>query len=302
MVFLFSHSPCFSVSLPSLRSDRPTLCRCQLFPFLSGCKKESIPVVRKLSIINVVASQVSAKTNSSTLGSSASLKKSLQPTFILQGDTLQVSWFQRIVTTGTLCILVMLILQNIQDTIQILSSHELTSLLLTLFFALQLVAMDIGCLFMGYIAADFFSGLYHWFLDNYGNAKTPIIGKQCVAFQGHHEHPWTITYRPFCNLLGTSCLISCPFFLLLLVMPLPHFIQTILTSFGFFVVFAQQTHQWAHQTKPPSPWIETLQQMGVLLSIKAHGKHHKPPFNKNYCIVSGICNEILAIFSISMDS
>jgi len=47
----------------------------------------------------------------------------------------------------------------------------------------------------GYEFADFGSGVYHWAMDNYGNSRTPIWGKQIEAFQGHHERPWTITHR-----------------------------------------------------------------------------------------------------------
>jgi palmitoyl-[glycerolipid] 3-(E)-desaturase len=39
--------------------------------------------------------------------------------------------------------------------------------------------------------------------------------------------------------------------------------------------------------------VVTLQETGVIISRKAHGAHHKSPFNINYCIVSGWCNPIL---------
>ena len=36
-----------------------------------------------------------------------------------------------------------------------------------------------------------------------------------------------------------------------------------------------------------------VQDAGVLVSRKAHGAHHRAPFEGNYCIVSGIWNPIL---------
>lgn len=36
-------------------------------------------------------------------------------------------------------------------------------------------------------------------VDNYGDADTPVFGSQIAAFQGHHQRPWTITEREFCN-------------------------------------------------------------------------------------------------------
>jgi ubiquitin-conjugating enzyme E2 variant len=39
--------------------------------------------------------------------------------------------------------------------------------------------------------------------------------------------------------------------------------------------------------------VDTLQESGILISRKAHGAHHRAPFEGNYCIVSGIWNEFL---------
>ena len=46
---------------------------------------------------------------------------------------------------------------------------------------------------------DFLTGVYHWSVDNYGSGQTPLVGSQIAAFQGHHQRPWTITEREFCN-------------------------------------------------------------------------------------------------------
>lgn len=35
------------------------------------------------------------------------------------------------------------------------------------------------------------------------------------------------------------------------------------------------------------------QDAGLLISRRAHGAHHKAPFEGNYCIVSGVWNEFL---------
>lgn len=39
--------------------------------------------------------------------------------------------------------------------------------------------------------------------------------------------------------------------------------------------------------------IGFMQEAGVLISRKAHGAHHKAPFEGNYCIVSGLWNDVL---------
>jgi ubiquitin-conjugating enzyme E2 variant len=54
-------------------------------------------------------------------------------------------------------------------------------------------------LFAAYVLADLGTGVYHWGVDNYGDGNTPMFGRQIAAFQGHHQRPWTITQREFCN-------------------------------------------------------------------------------------------------------
>lgn len=59
-------------------------------------------------------------------------------------------------------------------------------------------------------------------------------------------------------------------------------------------MFSQQFHAWAHSTKSKlPPVVVALQDSGVLVSRSQHGDHHRPPYNNNYCIVSGAWNKIL---------
>ncbi|CAN0470555.1 unnamed protein product [Laminaria digitata] len=50
-------------------------------------------------------------------------------------------------------------------------------------------------------------------------------------------------------------------------------------------------------TEPPFP-VEFLQKIGVVVNRKEHGKHHSDPFEKKYCIVSGVCNAPLDHFKV----
>jgi len=75
-----------------------------------------------------------------------------------------------------------------------------------------LVALEtVAAVVVGYEFADFGSGVYHWAMDNYGTAKTPVFGTQIEAFQGHHELPWTITHRQVCNNIYKICQATAPF-------------------------------------------------------------------------------------------
>ncbi|XP_051125826.1 fatty acid desaturase 4, chloroplastic-like [Andrographis paniculata] len=146
----------------------------------------------------------------------------------------------------------------------------------------------------GYVLADLGSGIYHWGIDNYGSANTPVFGAQIDAFQGHHKWPWTITRRQFANnlhALGKAVTFA--------VVPInlatdePVWLGFV-AVFSGCIMFSQQFHAWAHTTRsrlPPA--VAALQNAGVLVSPSQHAAHHREPYNNNYCIVSGVWNEVL---------
>jgi len=147
-----------------------------------------------------------------------------------------------------------------------------------------------------YVLADLGTGIYHFGVDNYGDANTPVFGRQIEAFQGHHRRPWTITEREFENNVMLVFKPMLPFAaVFLLGTPfLPPFVSVWAGSFMWLICMSQQFHAWAHMRKSElNPAIVWLQDHGVLVSRKAHGAHHKAPFDGNYCIVSGFWNPIL---------
>ena len=153
-----------------------------------------------------------------------------------------------------------------------------------------------AALYMAWSLSDVGSGVYHWGVDNYGDADTPLFGSQIAAFQGHHKRPWTITEREFCNnVYKVFKPASVPSALLLAASPFtPAWFSIWASSFMFLVCMAQQFHAWSHMKKSQLPGVvHQAQQMGILVNRKDHGAHHKPPFNNNYCIVSGQWNPIL---------
>ncbi|KAL0443389.1 UNVERIFIED_CONTAM: Fatty acid desaturase 4, chloroplastic [Sesamum latifolium] len=148
--------------------------------------------------------------------------------------------------------------------------------------------------FVGYVLADLGSGIYHWGIDNYGGAETPVFGGQIEAFQGHHKWPWTITRREFANNL--HALARAVTFTVLPINLLCD--DAVLLGFvgvcAGCIMFSQQFHAWAHTTKSRLPGVVVaLQDGGVLVSRMQHAAHHRAPYNNNYCIVSGVWNEVL---------
>lgn len=154
-----------------------------------------------------------------------------------------------------------------------------------------------ACLLVAVLGAEFAdigTGVYHWAMDNYGNASTPVFGSQIEAFQGHHEEPWTITYRDFCNNCYPTCIATMPF--------LAAFVgfvsQPYVLLWGLVactgISFCQEIHKWSHTLHSQcNPVVNWLQERGLLLARKIHLRHHRPPFETNYCIVTGHFNPIL---------
>lgn len=150
--------------------------------------------------------------------------------------------------------------------------------------------------FAAYALADLGTGIYHWFVDNYGDGTTPVFGRQIAAFQGHHQRPWTITQREFCNNVHQvfkPAAFAAAFFLAISNLT-PLWFNAWVAPFIFFVCMSQQFHAWSHMKKSELPGIVVaLQDMNLLISRKAHGAHHRAPFDCNYCIVSGWWNPLL---------
>lgn len=148
-----------------------------------------------------------------------------------------------------------------------------------------------------WILADFGSGVFHWSVDNYGNGRTPVMGNIIAAFQGHHSAPWTITHRGFCNNVWKLCVpFGLPTVAAITYLAGPENPMVSLSSsiFCFTEIMSQELHKWSHQTKKEVPgWVNTMQDLGISIGRVSHSKHHTAPYDGNYCIVSGLCNEAL---------
>lgn len=65
-------------------------------------------------------------------------------------------------------------------------------------------------------------------------------------------------------------------------------------AFMWFVCMSQQFHAWAHMRRSElHPAVLALMDAGLLISCKAHGAHHRQPYEGDYCIVSGMWNGVL---------
>lgn len=241
---------------------------------------QAVPTRRVATRAAAVREEELCRTETVTYPSGAVSTSASKKTITVRDEDLKSTWEHRAWVWGTSALLAKPFVQGL-----LAASHDSA--------AAGVFALALGA---SYFLSDFGTGVYHWSVDNYGSGDTPLVGGQIAAFQGHHVRPWTITQREFCNnvhqvfrpaalpsaLLALSATNDSVFF------------NTFTSSFIFLACMSQQFHAWSHMKKSELPeYIVALQDAGLLISRKAHGAHHRAPFEGNYCIVSGFWNPIL---------
>ena len=162
--------------------------------------------------------------------------------------------------------------------------------------AITTAALSAGALAGGYILADLPSGLLHHWADNYAkpDAKIGVVRKFAQQAQRHHFFPgklghYSLSYWAFplstvawAPLVGAAALGA----------PAPVLAGAIGLIGGMSVY--GKFHQWSHMNQREVPKHgKLLQKMGVAIDPRAHGVHHRMPWNSDYCIVSGALNKPL---------
>jgi ubiquitin-conjugating enzyme E2 variant len=164
-------------------------------------------------------------------------------------------------------------------------------------------------LIIGFIGAmlfaDFMSGLVHWLADTWGTLETPIVGNNFIrSFREHHIDPVAMTRHDIFETNGDNAFLTLLTLYFMCRREIPYhrgipdgweYTQLCFWTFScLWVALTNQIHKWAHTYKPPA-FVVILQNCGLILSRKQHGIHHKPPFDKYYCITNGWMNKPLEI-------
>ena len=216
-------------------------------------------------------------------GSGLERPKGKVANLVVEGDSLVTQWWQIALVSVTFSAHALFAGNAIQDMLLMNSGNIVVT-----------TVQAMSLLISSFVLADFGSGVLHWSVDNYGNGRTPIMGSIIAAFQGHHSAPWTITERGFCNNVFKLCI---PFGIL--PMTMINYIAgpkvtLFMACFCAFEILSQEFHKWSHMTKGQCPpWVNWLQSTGVTIDRRPHALHHMAPYEGNYCIISGICNDSL---------
>jgi palmitoyl-[glycerolipid] 3-(E)-desaturase len=149
------------------------------------------------------------------------------------------------------------------------------------------------CIAFSFVVIDLISGLLHVVLDNPRSLELASIRVLADGFQKHHANPAGIYEMPLYQ------------HLYVMHMPLTILFVAVLPfqNAGMYVVFLsmvaglhlmQMAHRWAHLPPNRVPRVVgLLHKSRVLLRKSQHDLHHSPPFDKDFCIMTGICNRPL---------
>lgn len=162
-----------------------------------------------------------------------------------------------------------------------------------------LLSTLVGALLVGYLVADFFSGLVHWGFDRFGAVDTPLLGPNFVKpFRHHHVDPKDITRHDFIETNGNNCLATVIPLALFCFLPLDFdnagvlFFVSMITFAAVFIFGTNQFHKWSHEDEPPT-LVAWLQEKHLILPRDHHQLHHTFPYETHYCITTGWMNGFL---------
>lgn len=145
------------------------------------------------------------------------------------------------------------------------------------------------------VATDLISGLLHVILDNPRSLDIPAIRGLAEGFQRHHENPARIYEMPLYEHLYVMHMPLTILFAVALAArdgrALVVFVSMVLA-----LHIMQMGHLWSHLPPARVPRaVRALQSAGVLLSKPQHDQHHTAPFDRHFCIMTGMCNAPLNV-------
>lgn len=151
-----------------------------------------------------------------------------------------------------------------------------------------------------WLAADFISGVVHWFEDHIldGSFKSRILAEIHIDNQFHHRRPSLMLENSLWGNINTSAPYAWTASAILYLCGVP----LILWLSVFFVSFVNITHRWAHTPRVKlHPVIQFLQWTGLFISMRQHGEHHivdrrlaeKENSERRYCAMTSWLNPVL---------
>jgi plasmanylethanolamine desaturase len=140
------------------------------------------------------------------------------------------------------------------------------------------------------LIADFITGLIHWAEDTYGVPEWPVLGRSVIEPNIlHHENQLHFTmsgffYRNY-QVLGAT-------FAIMLVVASCNALSWQITLIASLTAMGNETHAWAHK-RPRSRVLRLLQDMKIIITPEQHARHHRKPYDTNFCTITNWLNPLL---------
>lgn len=146
----------------------------------------------------------------------------------------------------------------------------------------------VGFVFTAWIAADFITGLIHWWEDRYSNPKWPILGPLVAEpNELHHTQPAAFLAGSYLWRNSTALV---PALIVAICCGIIGQWWWALTA--FFCSQANEVHCWAHRGGTPAI-IRRVQETGLFQGPRHHAKHHTEPHDSHFCVMTNFLNPLL---------
>jgi hypothetical protein len=149
----------------------------------------------------------------------------------------------------------------------------------------------LGQALAGWLAADFFTGVFHWWEDRFGREEWPVIGRWIIAPNRlHHARPLAFSAGGFIGRNGASIVAALVLGAAWATIAAPTVFMAATLIGG---AISNEVHFWAHRPAAAGGVRRVLQQIGLIQSPKAHALHHRPPHTVHFCVLTDWLNPVL---------
>lgn len=151
------------------------------------------------------------------------------------------------------------------------------------------------CTFGALAGYDLLSGFLHIVFDDTRNLQIPILGQPCLEFQMHHYFPTDLVQRNFLDVCGDlNFVVSFLFAWNCLILDMSDPIVRFMGALKFFMAYyGQFSHRSAHTpSSVNNKIVQGLRNLGLMIPLDNHRSHHRPPHDKDFCLV-GVANPLI---------
>ena len=141
------------------------------------------------------------------------------------------------------------------------------------------------------LAADFISGLVHWWEDRYARLNGGALQQVAIDNLRHHARPREFLAKGYWQSSWDLWLLAAAAVAASVALDL--FSWHVLL-FALLSANANQIHKWAHRSREENGWlIGGLQRLQLLQTPRHHGRHHQGSRDSHYCVITNFLNPLL---------